>query len=211
MGDEKWFWSAGRGDGTRNRSRPYARHSFGLAALYSQMEWRLTFEAWKIIVNSHHMQHELGRLFSVPQDKTVVIPNGTDPYQFDFDFDYAAMRRRYAADHEQIILYVGRLVREKGVQILLNAAPAVFAQRPGTRILIVGSGYYSDELKRQAYALGIAHQVSFLGYVDDDELKRLYKIADAVCIPSLYEPFGIVALEGISPPACRLSRRKPVG
>jgi glycosyltransferase involved in cell wall biosynthesis len=55
-----------------------------------------------------------------------------------------------------------------------------------------------DELRRQAHALGIAHHVRFLGYVSDDDLKRLYRIADAVCIPSLYEPFGIVALEGMA-------------
>jgi glycosyltransferase involved in cell wall biosynthesis len=81
---------------------------------------------------------------------------------------------------------------------MLNAAPAVLAQCPGARFLVVGTGYHMDELKRQAHSLGIAHHVRFLGYVSDDELKRLYRIADAVCIPSLYEPFGIVALEGMA-------------
>ena len=48
-----------------------------------QLEWRLTFEAWEVIVNSHHMHAELKRLFGVPSDKIVVIPNGTDPDVFD--------------------------------------------------------------------------------------------------------------------------------
>jgi len=163
-----------------------------------QLEWRLTFEAWEVIVNSHHMHAELHRLFKVPPDKIVVIPNGTDPDVFDFPFEPQAVRAQYAGAHEQIILYVGRLVQEKGVQVMLNAAPAVLAQCPGARFLIVGTGYHMDELKRQAHALGIAHHVRFLGYVSDDDLKRLYRIADAVCIPSLYEPFGIVALEGMA-------------
>lgn len=163
-----------------------------------QLEWRLTFESWEVIVNSHHMHAELRRLFDVPTDKLVVIPNGTDPDHFDYPFDPKSVRHFFAADHEQIVLFVGRLVTEKGVQVLLNAAPAVLAQCPGARFLIVGTGYHMDELKRQAHALGIAHCVRFLGYVSDDDLKNLYRIADCVCIPSLYEPFGIVALEGMA-------------
>lgn len=163
-----------------------------------QMEWRLTFESWEVIVNSHHMHAELQRLFGLPPDKLVVIPNGTDPEVFDFEFNSPhTLRGSYAADHEQIVLFVGRLVTEKGVQIMLNAAPTVLAQCPA-QFLIVGTGYHTDELKRQAHALGIAHHVKFLGYVSDEELKRLYKISDVVCIPSLYEPFGIVALEGMA-------------
>ncbi len=64
--------------------------------------------------------------------------------------------------------------------------------------MIVGTGYHMEELRRQSIALGIDHHVRFLGYVSDNDLKDLYKIADVVCIPSLYEPFGIVALEGMA-------------
>jgi glycosyltransferase involved in cell wall biosynthesis len=71
-------------------------------------------------------------------------------------------------------------------------------ESPGTKFLLVGTGYYLDELRGMAERLGIMHDVRFLGYVSDHDLLRLYKIADAVCIPSLYEPFGIVALEGMA-------------
>jgi glycogen(starch) synthase len=66
------------------------------------------------------------------------------------------------------------------------------------RFLFVGSGYYLDDLKRKAWETGVANHVGFLGYVSDGDLLRLYKCADVVCIPSLYEPFGIVALEGMA-------------
>jgi glycogen synthase len=163
-----------------------------------QMEWRLTFESWEVIVNSHSMHAELQRLFGVPKDKIVVIPNGTDPDTFNFDFDPYPMRSQYAGEHDQIILYVGRLVNEKGVQILLDAAPKILSACPGARFLVVGTGYYMDHLKNQARSLGIDNYVRFLGYVDDDSLKKFFKISDLVCIPSLYEPFGIVALEGMA-------------
>jgi len=162
----------------------------------SQIEWRLTFESWKVIVNSQHMFRELQNQFNMPPDKMVVIPNGIDPDHFDFEFDPGPMRRQFAAEHQQICLFVGRMVREKGVQVLLQAAQSILAAVPGTQFLLVGTGYYLDDLKALANNLGIAHNVHFLGYVSDYDLLRLYKIADAVVIPSLYEPFGIVALEG---------------
>lgn len=164
----------------------------------NQMEWRLTFESWKIIVNSNHMLHELMNQFELPQDKIAVIPNGIDPEIFDFQFDPQHLRNQFAGEHQKIVLYVGRMVREKGVQVLLNAAPSILYECPGTRFLFVGTGYYLDELKQHAAEMNISHDCNFLGYVSDPDLLRLYKIADVVCIPSLYEPFGIVALEGMA-------------
>lgn len=163
-----------------------------------QVEWRLTFEAWKVIVNSHHMEGELKHLFQLPDNKTVIIPNGCNPGQFDFDFDPEPLRAHYAHPSEKIVLFVGRMVMEKGVQVLLDAIPRILPECPSTRFLLVGSGYYLDDLKRHAENLNLGDRVRFLGYVPDDDLVRLYKIADVVTIPSLYEPFGIVALEGMA-------------
>jgi len=163
-----------------------------------QLEWRLTFEAWKVIINSKSMLNELQNSFKLPLDKLVLIPNGTDPDLFSFKFDPNTIRGNFAAPHEQIILYVGRVVTEKGVQILLDAAPSVLSACPGARFIVVGTGYYLDEMRGKAQHLGISHNVQFMGYVSDDDLKKLYKIANVVCIPSLYEPFGIVALEGMA-------------
>lgn len=163
-----------------------------------QLEWRLTFEAWEVIVNSHHMHAELQHSFGLPPDKMVIIPNGTNPELFDFDFDKAPTRSYFAAPHEKIILYVGRMVHEKGVQVLLDAAPKVLGGYHDVRFLMVGTGGYLDDLRRQADYLGISDRVNFLGYVSDQDLRRLYKMSDVVCIPSLYEPFGIVALEGMA-------------
>ncbi len=164
----------------------------------SQIEWRLTFESWNVIVNSRHMQAELIQQFKTPADKIAVIPNGIDPSNFEFTFDAAALRRQYASTNDKIVLYVGRMVREKGVQVLLQSAQSIIGAAPGTRFLLVGTGYYLEDLKRTAAFLNVSNNVSFLGYVSDPDLLRLYKIADVVVIPSLYEPFGIVALEGMA-------------
>ncbi|MBL0184490.1 MAG: glycosyltransferase family 4 protein [Candidatus Obscuribacter sp.] len=163
-----------------------------------QMEWRLTFEAWEVIVNSHSMNAELQNSFGLPPNKIAVVPNGTDPTVFDFEYDARPLRGNFVSEHEQIVLYVGRMVREKGVHVMLEAVPRVIAERPGTQFIFVGTGYYLDDLKKQAEYMGVSRYCHFLGYVGDEELKHLYKAADAVCIPSLYEPFGIVALEGMA-------------
>lgn len=163
-----------------------------------QMEWRLTYESWEVIVNSHSMFDELQSLFDLPQNKINVIPNGINPEVFDFPVEKEAMRRQIASPDDKIILYVGRMVAEKGVNVLLDAAPSIIANMPNTRFILVGSGYYLEDLKRQSHNLGLDQHVIFPGYVSDDHLKNLYKIADVVVIPSLYEPFGIVALEGMA-------------
>lgn len=179
---------AGRMHGIHNDTQRYIH----------QVEWRLTFESWQVIVNSQHMRNELQNLFHLPDNKTIVIPNGTDVESLSFDFDRQQFRNTLASPSQSIVLYVGRLVREKGVQVLLDAAPAVINACPDIKFLIVGTGYYMDELKNKAQYMGIADHVNFLGYVSDQDLKKLYNIADAVCIPSLYEPFGIVALEAMA-------------
>jgi glycogen(starch) synthase len=179
------------------QGRMHGLHS-DLQRYISQIEWRLTFESWRVIVNSKHMLSELQTQFKTPVDKIAVVPNGIDPEQFDFEFDPAPLRRQYASPNDQIVLYVGRMVREKGVQVLLHAAQTILGAAPGTQFLMVGTGYYLDELKWLAAHLNVAQNVHFLGYVSDPDLRRLYKIADVVVTPSLYEPFGIVALEGMA-------------
>ncbi|MBP7863078.1 glycosyltransferase family 4 protein [bacterium] len=173
----------------------------GLQRYVHQMEWRLTYESFRVIVNSHHMVDELRNSFDLPRNKIDVIPNGVTPENFRIDFpenEKRAFRQSFAGESQKIVLYVGRLVNEKGVQVLIDAAPKVIQQYPETQFLIVGTGYFMETLKAQADYLGVTQNVRFLGYVADSDLLKLYQITDVVAIPSLYEPFGIVALEGMA-------------
>lgn len=90
------------------------------------------------------------------------------------------------------------MVPEKGAQHILDAAPEILRKRPDTKFLIVGKGFYLDALKTKAAQLGISHRVSFTGFVDEETLVKIYNVADCACFPSLYEPFGIVALEAMA-------------
>lgn len=164
------------------------------------MEWELAYESWRTIVCSDYMRGEVAHALGVPWDKMDVIPNGVHAEKFDFDFppaEAAQFRARFAGPDERLIFFVGRMVREKGAHVLLEALPRVRARYPNAKLVIVGGGV-RDHLVHLASQLGISQQVFFTGFVPDDDLLRLYKVIDVACFPSLYEPFGIVALEAMA-------------
>ena len=109
-----------------------------------------------------------------------------------------AWRNNWATPSEEIVLYVGRHVFEKGIDLLLSAVPKVLSYRPRAKFIIAGTGPMTDELKRQACDMGLGEKVLFPGFVDDLTRNSLYRLADAAVFPSRYEPFGIVALEAMA-------------
>jgi glycogen(starch) synthase len=94
-----------------------------------------------------------------------------------------------------LLLYIGRLEYEKGVQDLIAALPRIRRSHPGARLAVAGTGTAADLLSATARSHRVLRSVAFLGHLPDDELATLLAAADAVVLPSRYEPFGIVALE----------------
>ncbi len=165
-----------------------------------EQEYWLTYEAWRIIVCSEFMQAEVSRLFDSPTDKIEIIYNGVNAKKFEFKWDEAARaahRATLALPTEKIVMYVGRFVREKGIHVLLNAASAVLAQQPDTKFLIVGGGH-REKFEKFVHWAGLDDKVLFTGFMANRSLHELYRVADVAVFPSLYEPFGIVALEGMA-------------
>lgn len=166
----------------------------------SDSEWWLTYESWKVICCSKYMAQELASFFQLPPDKIQILPNGVDPQRFlvPEGEDLRLFRRRYAADHQKLVFFVGRIVREKGAQDLLAAIPKIKAYYRDVRFVLAGRGPLLDELRHLAHNLQLDDLVSFTGYVDESTLNKLYAVADIAVYPSLYEPFGIVALEAMA-------------
>lgn len=165
----------------------------------SGLEWWLTYESYRVICCSEYMRAELRNIFQVPEDKLSVIPNGVRAEDFaNVHANLDAWRRNWALPQEEIVLYVGRHVYEKGIDLLLSAAPKILQHRPQAKFIIAGTGPLQDELKRQAWDLGLGAKVLFPGFVDDLTRNSLYRLADAAVFPSRYEPFGIVALEAMA-------------
>lgn len=178
---------AGRNSGIHDDTQRYINDT----------EWLLTYEATEVIVNSNFMKNDIQRSFGLPFDKINVIPNGINLNNFTgIERDYE-FRRQYAMDNEKIILYVGRLVYEKGIQHLISAMPKILEHYHDSKLVIAGKGGMIDELKAQANSMGLSDKVYFTGYLDSKKVQKMYKCADVAVFPSIYEPFGIVALEAM--------------
>jgi glycosyltransferase involved in cell wall biosynthesis len=166
----------------------------------SGKERLLAYNAWRVIVCTNYMRLEVERALAVPWDKIDVVYNGIRPEKKHRhpEFDVLTFRRRFAADQEKIVYYVGRMTYEKGVSVLLNAAPKVIdAMGAQVKFVLIGGGNTSH-LKQQAWELGIWHKCYFTGFMPDEDLDKFQTIANCAVFPSLYEPFGIVVLESFA-------------
>jgi glycogen synthase len=160
------------------------------------VEKRMVRAADRVITCSHYMRGHVRDVFGV--EGVTVIPNGIDPTDLQPVADLPRLRARFAAPGEKLILLVGRLVYEKGFHLALDALPGLIRRVGGVRFLVAGSGTAEAELKAQAERLGLMEHGTFLGWTGDDTLHSLYRIADLCLVPSLYEPFGLVALEAMA-------------
>jgi glycogen(starch) synthase len=154
----------------------------------------------RVIACSHYMREQIADIFGVEEGRISVIPNGIDPDDLPNQDPATLTRLRadFAAPEERLVLLIGRLVYEKGFQLALEAMPRLIEAVPGTRFLVAGSGTHEPELRRQAEQLGLMGHGTFLGWIGDDVLHSLYRIADLTVVPSIYEPFGLVALEAMA-------------
>ncbi|MDH7564208.1 MAG: glycosyltransferase family 4 protein [Candidatus Bathyarchaeota archaeon] len=172
---------------------------FDYERMIHETEAWLTYEAWKVICCSDYMVSHVQWAFGLPRDKVVMIPNGVnvDVYTKSVHGDMSLFRSRFALKEEKIVLFVGRLVYEKGAHVLVNAVPKVL-EKVNAKFIIVGNGYMKDQLSALVRNMGLSHKVMFTGFVDDETLRALQKCADVSVVPSLFEPFGIVALEAMA-------------
>jgi glycosyltransferase involved in cell wall biosynthesis len=180
----------GRHNGIHNPSSEYVHNQ----------EQRLIQAATQTIVCSEYMRQEVAQILCCPWEKIDVIYNGIRPEkkQRPKDFDFREFRRRFATDREQIVYYVGRMTYEKGIFVLLNAAPKVLWEMGGNAKFIFIGGGNTDSLKQQAVDLQIWDKCYFTGFMSDEDLDLFQTVADCAVFPSLYEPFGIVALESFA-------------
>jgi len=172
---------------------------FDYERMIHETEAWLTYEAWRVVCCSDYMVSHVRWAFGLPADKLVMVPNGVNAevYAKTESQDLSGFRGGVALPEEKIVLFVGRLVHEKGVHVLVNAVPKVLG-KVNAKFIIVGNGYMKDQLSNIVRNIGLAHKVMFTGFVDDETLRKLQKCADVSVVPSLFEPFGIVALEAMA-------------
>lgn len=164
-------------------------------SIHSVEHW-LVHRAARVIACSQHMRDEISRLFRLPPENIDVVTNGIDLRRWRATpADIARARDRYGATGP-LVVFCGRLEWEKGGHTLIDALPRLRRRLPGLRVVIAGRGGAATDLERQARERRVTSLVTFTGWIPERELHGLMAAADALVIPSLYEPFGLVALEG---------------
>jgi glycosyltransferase involved in cell wall biosynthesis len=167
------------------------------SSFINNLEWYGTFLSDQVITVGRDIRNELKWHFNVPESKLNYVPNGVDYKKFSTKVK-GFERWRYASDWENFLLFVGRLYSQKGVEHLLYALPSLLKKHSASKLILAGGGAV-DHYRGIAHALGVGDKTFFLGHVNnDDHLIGLYQNCDAVVAPSVYEPFGIVALEAQS-------------
>lgn len=168
-------------------------------AIHRTERW-LTHSASRIIAVSRYMQQQISAVFDLPTSIIDVIYNGVVPASRPAldEQQRTAIRRTYAQPGDHIVSYVGRLVYEKGVHVLIEAVPQLLQHMSNVRVVIAGTGPVQEQLHQQARDRGVDDHIHFAGYISDQDRDNLLAVADVAVFPSLYEPFGIVALEAMS-------------
>ena len=181
----------GRGRGSLASEQARAIH---------HVEWWLSYESWRVIACSEYMRDEVSSYFECPRGKIDVVPNGVETSRFDRleGQDFSRFRNMYALPFEQILFSVGRVVFEKGLHVLIKAMPLILAGQPSAKVVVAGKGPELESLRSLAWSLGVGEKVLLTGFISDEDRDRLFKISDCAVFPSLYEPFGIVALEAMA-------------
>jgi glycogen synthase len=154
--------------------------------------------AERVITCSAYMREHVADIYGLDEARISVIPNGIDPSELVPVADLETLRSRFAERDERLVLLVGRLVHEKGFQLALEALPGLIERLGNVRFIVAGSGTAEQELRDQARRLGLDEHGTFVGWIGDDVLHSLYRIADLTVVPSIYEPFGLVALEAMA-------------
>lgn len=194
----------------RNRKSVFTIHSTeygrcgnnnfgGSSQRVRHIEWWGAYESDAVIAVSHALKNEVQWLYSVPDWKVGVIYNGIDYRQFDGWIEPAAVKQMYdIGPMDPVILFVGRMVYQKGPDLLTSAIPYILHYYPNAKFVFAGDGQMRWSVEDQASHMGVRHACRFLGHINGWKLKDLFKAADCVCVPSRNEPFGIVILEAWS-------------
>ncbi len=168
----------------------------GYARWIRDVEAAACHQAKLVVAVSGFLADELQRFYQVPHGKIHVVPNGVAYHQFDGFCDPGSIKARYQiGPMDPTIMAAGRMMVQKGMDLLIEAVPMVLGYFPRARFLLAGEGPEKESVIRRAHELGVAHAVRFLGAVARGEFIDLARAVDLFVLPSRNEPFGIVVLE----------------
>ena len=150
-----------------------------------------------IICCSNYMLDHIQYVLGAVKTKIRVIPNGVEASRFNNGHQPQLIPTGVSEDRKTI-LYVGRIVREKGIFTLLDAFEKLRKRGKDVSLVLVGEGPLKEDLAKEVLRRKLNDRVKLAGFVDEKKLVSLYNSSDVFVLPSHYEPFGMVALEAMA-------------
>ncbi len=145
----------------------------------------------KIISVSNYTRNILINHYGILPDKIVTVHNGVE------NFSNPHEKILKSLTDERIVTFLGRITYQKGPEYFIEAAYKVLQKHNNVKFVIAGSGDLKEKIVRQVEGLGISSKVSFPGFLEKDEIKKLFARSDVFVMPSVSEPFGISPLEAL--------------
>ncbi len=134
--------------------------------------------------------------YGIPADKIAVIHNGVDTNFY--KPSEPLYQDKYKDGMDNLLIFVGRIIEQKGLKYLIEAMSDVLKEHPKTRLLITGKGKFKDRHMQEVKKLGLENNIIFPGFVPEEEMPNLYSSADIFVLPSLWEVFPIAMLEALA-------------
>ncbi|MFO7807223.1 MAG: glycosyltransferase family 4 protein, partial [Candidatus Moraniibacteriota bacterium] len=150
-----------------------------------------------VIAISQRIKDLLINKYGIPEQRITLIHNGIDQEYFKKSSGKNLQIETLKKSGNKIVLYVGRLTIQKGIEFLIQAAKKVIDYDKNVYFIIAGSGELRDQLVEKAADLGISDKVLFPGFLRGEKLTEVYKSADVLVMPSVSEPFGLIPLESL--------------
>lgn len=145
----------------------------------------------KVITVSNLTRKTVIQNYGIPPDKVVTVYNAVNPVFPDND---KALSKGF---DEKIVTFLGRITMQKGPEYFIEVARKVLQRMDNVRFVMAGSGDMMDRMIWHAASLGIMHKFHFTGFLDGDDVTRMFSITDVYVMPSVSEPFGISPLEAM--------------
>lgn len=168
---------------------------------YRQLATTGAEHAYKIIAISRQVQADVLQIYPIFKDQVALIWNGFGAEHFKIlpGVTKKSVLSEFglAINSEPLVSFVGKFTRFKGIDVLLKAAAVYEESLPGVQTVLVGQGELWEEMQELRGQLGLKG-VHFLGHQPQDQVARVYNVADVSVVPSRVEPFGLVAVEALA-------------
>ncbi|MHA1265788.1 MAG: glycosyltransferase family 4 protein [Candidatus Helarchaeota archaeon] len=151
-----------------------------------------------IIAVSNQIKTELKSMYQIPEKRITIVRNGVNLKRFHPHHPYSDIQKKWHLEGKKILIYAGRMTPIKGPQILLQAVSKIYKRFPNWIFFFIGDGPLLPYLKNKANELQLTDRVIFSGYIPNSEIPKYLAMAKVCVIPSIYEPFGLIALETLA-------------